>query len=100
MKEVGRAGETPYIGRCGLRDSTCTESPMTSLESGMGLPPPADEDRQVEPALDHEQSQGGSIRSKLEQSVTEGSIPEDRGCSGSSAATMPMGQSQRFGMSY
>ena len=30
--------------------------PMPTIESGTGLLPPIDEDRQVEPALDHEQS--------------------------------------------
>ena len=30
--------------------------PMSTVESGMKLPPRADEDRQVEPALDQEQS--------------------------------------------
>ena len=44
------------------------DMPMPTIESGMGLPLPADEDRQVEPALYHEQSQGGSTQSKLEQS--------------------------------
>ena len=65
--------------------------PMLTIGSGMGLPSPAGEDRQVELAPYHEQSKGGSTQSKFEQSVTEGSIPEDRGCSESSAATMPMG---------
>ena len=44
------------------------DTPMPTIESGMGLPPPADDDTQVEPALYHEQSQGGSTKSKHEQS--------------------------------
>ena len=58
---------------------------MLTIVSGMGLLPPADEDRQVEPALYDEQSQGGSTQSKLEQSVSE-----------SSAATMPVGHISGF----
>ena len=37
--------------------------PMSTIESGTGLPPPTDEDMQVEPALDHEHSKGGSTKS-------------------------------------
>ena len=61
----------------------------------MGLPPPADEDRQIELARYHEQLQGGSTQSKLEQSVIEGCVPKDQ-VSDSSAATMPMGHISAF----
>ena len=58
-------------------EEACEDIPMPAIESGMGLLPSADEDRQVEPALYHEQSQGGSTQSKLEQSVIEKCVPED-----------------------
>ena len=42
---------------------------IPTTESGMVLPPATDEDRQVGPALYHEQSQGGPTESKLKQST-------------------------------
>ena len=66
---------------------------MPTIESGMGLLRPADEDRQVELAFDHEQSQGGSTRSKLEHSEVH---REDRDCSESSAAALPLSHISAF----
>ena len=71
-------------------EENCEDIPMPTIESGMGSLPPADEDTQVEPALYHDQSQGGSTQSKLEHSVIRGRAPENQECSESSATTVPM----------
>ena len=68
------------------------DTPMPTIESGRGSCPPADEDRQVEPAPYHEQSQGGSTKSKREQSE----IYVDHDCSGSSATALPLRQISAF----
>ena len=49
-------------------EEKCEHTSMQTTESGMVLPPATDEDRQVGPALYHEQSQGGPTKSKLKQS--------------------------------
>ena len=42
-------------------EEDCEDIPMPTIESGMGWPPPADEDSQVEPALYHEQSRAAQL---------------------------------------
>ena len=72
-----------------IEDEDDCEPPMMTLESGMGLPPPADEDRQVGPVLYHDHSQGGPTQSKLDH----GLVPrEDQRCSETSTGVPPMGQ--------
>ena len=73
-------------------EEDCEDLPMPTIESGMDLPPPIDEDRQVEPALYHEQSQGGSTKSKLGQSE----VHADRDCLESSATELPSGHISAF----
>jgi len=61
--------------------------PMLTHESGTGLPPPADDDRHVRPALYHHEQQGGLTKSKLHcrsvhfegESCSEGSTARDEG---------------------
>ena len=54
---------------CGLCEDPAGDDahlPIPNSESGTGLPPPADDDRHVGPALYHQEQQGGPTQSKLE----------------------------------
>ena len=76
-----------------IEDADGCEPPMTILESSMGLPPPADEDRHVGLVLYHEHSLGGPTQSKLRH----GSVHfEDWQCSEALAGALPLNHISAF----